>query len=91
MENINEIRIILNEDSFTHICKCGFFTIRSVDYGKTDIHFHKVDIIQLTKGEVVTKETGVEFFKFIVTGIELETLREIVKRSPIFYELSNQF
>ena len=55
MENIKEIRTLLTEEMFTHVCKVGFISIRSIDYGKTDIHFHKVDILQLVKGEIVTK------------------------------------
>jgi|Laugresbdmm110sn_1035088.scaffolds.fasta_scaffold135421_2 hypothetical protein len=91
MENIKEIRTLLTEEMFTNVCKIGFVTIRSIDYGKTDINFHKVDILQLVKGEIVTKEIGTEIFKFALQDLGTEMIREIVKRSPIFYELSNQF
>jgi hypothetical protein len=57
---------------------------------KQFIHFYKVDILQLVKGEIVTKEMGNETFKFALQYLGTEMIREIVKRSPIFYELSNQ-
>lgn len=91
MENIKEIRTLLTEDMFTHVCKVGFISIRSNDFGKTDIHFYKVDILNLAKGEIISKEMGTEVFKFALQDIGLETIREIIKRSPVFHELSNQF
>ena len=49
-----------------------------------DIHFYKVDILQLVKGEIVTKEMGNETFKFALQDLGTEIIREIGKRSPIF-------
>ena len=91
MENIKEIRTVLTEEMFTHVCKVGFISIRSNDFGKTDINFNKFDILQLVKGEIISKELGTEVFKFALQIIDLEMIKEIVKRSPIFSELSNQF
>ncbi len=90
MENIKEIRTVITEEMFTHVCKIGFISVRSQDYGKTDLFFHKVDILNLTKGEIITKEMGTEVYKFALQDIGSEMIREIVKRSPIFHELSNQ-
>lgn len=91
MENIKEIRTVLTEEMFTHVCKVGFISIRSNDFGKTDINFNKLDILQLVKGEIISKELGTEVFKFALQIIDAEMIKEIVKRSPIFSELSNQF
>lgn len=91
MENIKENRTVLTEEMFTHVCKIGFISINSPDFGKTDINFYKVDILQLIKGEIVTKELGTQVFKFALQITDPEMIKEIVKRSPIFYELSNQF
>lgn len=91
MENIKEIRTVLTEEMFTHVCKVGFISIRSNDFGKTDINFNKFDILQLVKGEIISKELGTEVFKFALQIIDPEMIKEIVKRSPIFSELSNQF
>lgn len=90
MEENKEIRILLTEDSFTYVCKVGFITHKSPQFGKIDIHFYKKDILDLVKGEIVTKNLAGELFKFALQDLGLEYLKEIVKRSPIFYELSTQ-
>jgi len=87
----NERRIIFNEDLLTNLCKMGFLKHQSPTFGRIDIHFYKHDIISLTKGEIVTKDLGDEVFKFVIqNNLDIETIREIVKRSPIYYELSTQ-
>jgi hypothetical protein len=91
MENQNEIRIILTEDKFTHVCKIGYFTHQSQGFGKTDIHFSKKDILDLVSGKIISKEIGDELFKFALQDLGIDYIREIVKRSPLFYELSTQF
>jgi ferredoxin-like protein FixX len=89
--NQNEIRIILTEDKFTYICKVGHFTHRSPQYGNIDIHFTKKDIIELVSGKILSKEIVSELFKFALQDLGIEYTREIIKRSPLFYELSTQF
>lgn len=89
MEN-REIRILFNEDSFTNLCKMGFIKHQSPTLGRFDIHFYKHDILSLTKGEIVSKDIDTELFRFMLQDIGTETIKEIVKRSPIYYELSNQ-
>lgn len=89
MEN-KEIRILFNEDSFTNLCKIGFIKHQSPTIGRMDIHFYKHDIITLTKGEIVSKDIDTELFRFMLQDLGSETIREIIKRSPIYYELSNQ-
>ena len=39
-----EIRIVLNEMTFTNLCKSGFFTHNSPEFGKSDIHIYKQHI-----------------------------------------------
>lgn len=89
MEN-KETRILFNEDSFTNLCKMGFIKHQSPAIGRFDLHFYKHDIIKLAKGEIVSKDVDAEVFKFMLQDIGSETIREIIKRSPIYYELSNQ-
>lgn len=90
MEDIKEIRILLTEDSFTNLCKIGFIKHQTPELGRFDIQFYKLDITDLAKGKIVTKQFGNEVIKFMLQDIGLETIREIIKRSPIYYELSNQ-
>jgi len=91
MENL-EIRILFTEDTFTNLCKNGFIKHQSPTQGRLDIHFYKQDLLSLVKGEIVTKEIDTnEVMKFKLQTLDVEQLREIVKRSPVYYELSNQF
>jgi hypothetical protein len=90
MEEIKEIRVLLTEDNFTHLCKIGFIKHQTPELGRFDIQFYKIDIIDLTQGKVVTKQFSEQVIKFMLQDIGIETIREIVKRSPIYYELSNQ-
>lgn len=90
MEEIKEIRILFTEDNFTYLCKAGFIKHQTPEMGRFDIQFYKTDIIELTQGKIVTKQFGEQVIKFMLQDIGIETIREIIKRSPIYYELSNQ-
>ncbi len=91
MENIKQINISLNEDNFTYICKVGFLTHKSPEYGKTDIHFSRKDILDIVNGKIVIKDVANEIFNFALQDLGIDYIREIVKRSPLFFELSTQF
>lgn len=82
-----EIRIVLNEMTFTNLCKSGFFTHNSPEFGKSDIHIYKHDIKQLITDKVVSKEIGSEVFKIALAKLEYELVKEIIRRSPIFSEM----
>lgn len=89
MNEVKEIRTLLTEDKFSQLLKVGFIRNKTA-IGSTDLHFYKHDIISLTKGEIVSKDFTGESHKFMLVELDAETLREMVKRSPIYYELSNQ-
>jgi hypothetical protein len=89
MTEPNEIRTVLTEDKFSQVCKIGFIKQPS-NYGVDNIYFYKKDILALSKGEIVTKIASGQVLKFMLTTLDLETVREIIKRSPVFYELSNE-
>jgi len=89
MEN-QIIKISLTESNFTHISKVGSLTYQTKQFGNSIINFHKTDIINLAKGQIVIKEIGVDSFQFILQFNDLETIKEIIKRSPIYYELSSE-
>jgi len=89
MEN-QIIKISLTESNFTHISKVGSLTYQNKQFGNSIINFHKTDIINLAKGQIVIKEIGVDSFQFILQFNDLETIKEIIKRSPIYYELSSE-
>ena len=85
-----EIRTSLNEAMFTNICKHGFIRHQSTLSGTYDISFTRIDIKHLCKGEVLEKQTDDAVLKFGLQDIGSELIREIVKRSPIYSELSQE-
>lgn len=80
---MKEIRIVLTENMFTNICKNGFMR-----YGSSDISFSKNDIKVLTLGEILDKELDDSLFRFILEDIGMETIIEILKRSPIYSDMT---
>lgn len=83
MEN-KEIRTVLNESAFTNLCKVGY--IRA----KNDILFNKLDIKALISGDILEKIEDDAIYKFMLQDIGIDNIREILKRSPVFSELSNE-
>jgi hypothetical protein len=85
-----EITTSLNEAMFTNICKHGFMKHQSTLTGAYDIRFTRVDMKQLCSGEVLEKQTDDAVLKFGLQDIGSDLIREIVKRSPIYSELSQE-
>jgi hypothetical protein len=90
-ENNNEIRIVLNESTFTNLVKKG-----TISDGTNLIQFTNRDMIELCKGKIVEKEiilwTGnIEYKILLQQDISNENINEILKRSPIFSDLAGSF
>jgi hypothetical protein len=85
-----EIRTSLNESMFTNICKHGFIRHQSTLSGTYEISFTRIDIKHLCKGEVLEKQTDDAVLKLALQDIGSDLIREIVKRSPIYSELSQE-
>ena len=85
-----ERRILLTEGMFTGICKMGF-----LKDGNTQLNFTSNEIATLCKGEILEKTyndwTENIIFKFVLQDIGFEMINEILKRSPIFGDLSGSF
>lgn len=82
----NEIRTVLNEVTFTNLCKSGVAK-HGTDYNKTDVYFTKVDMKILISGEIVTKNENDQVFQYMLQDIGFELIKEILRRSPIYGEM----
>jgi hypothetical protein len=89
---MKEIKILLTEPIFTNLCKKGYYTAVE-NNSKNDLYFTKEDIKLLTNGKVVTKEASYEQtnWMFMLQDIGIEIIVEILKRSPIYSEISTNF
>ncbi len=85
-----EIRTLLNEVMFTNICKHGFIKHQSTLSGTYDVRFTRVDMKHLCAGDVLEKQTDDAILMFALQDLGSEMIREIVKRSPIYSELSQE-
>ncbi len=85
-----EIRTLLNEVMFTNICKHGFIKHQSTLSGTYDVRFTRVDMRHLCLGDIIEKQTDDAILKFALQDLGSETVREIVKRSPIYSELAQE-
>jgi TRAP-type mannitol/chloroaromatic compound transport system substrate-binding protein len=83
---MKETRILLNETTFTNLCKMGYFT-HNGQLGTTNITITKNDIKKLTNGEIVSKDFSDEVIKIALKDIGFELIKEIIKRSPMFSEM----
>lgn len=85
-----EIRTTLTESSFTGLCKNGYVKHQSTLSGAYDIRFTKNDMKHLCQGDIIEKVTDDSILKFAIQDIGKDLIREIVKRSPIYSELSQE-
>jgi hypothetical protein len=83
---MQERKILLDEFSFTNVCKFGFIKHLS-PLGTTNIHIHKRDIKELFEGKIVTKEFSDEVVQIAIVALDPVLVKEIIRRSPMFGEL----
>ena len=87
---MKEIRNSLNEVMFTNICKHGFIRHQSTLSGTFDVRFSKNDMKQLCLGQIVEKDADDAILKFALQDLGLDTIKEVVKRSPIYSDLAQE-
>jgi TRAP-type mannitol/chloroaromatic compound transport system substrate-binding protein len=83
---MKETRILLNETTFTNLCKMGYFTHLG-ELGTQNVTITKTDIKRLSKGEIISKDFSNETIKIALQDIGFELVKEIIKRSPMFSEM----
>lgn len=86
---MKEIRTVLTESSFSSLCKTGFIPVET-NLGKIDLRFSRVDIKELSTGKILEKVQDDVKFLYALQDLGTDTIREIVKRSPLYSELSQE-
>ena len=88
--DMEEKRISLSEALFTNICKMGF-----IKDGNFQLDFTSNEIKTLCRGEILEKtynNWGSNInYKFGLQDLGFEMINEILKRSPIYSDLSGNF
>jgi hypothetical protein len=83
---MQEIKITLREVDFINVCKTGTINYNT-GYNKLVAYISKIEMKKLALGELVEKEVEGEVFNIIVSGIDIDMIKEILRRSPIFSDL----
>lgn len=83
---MDDIKILLNETTFTNLCKSGFVLYNHPKYGRFDIPITKIDIKNMAKGEIIKKDLEYNF-QIAVSDFGFENIKEIIKRSPLYADL----
>jgi hypothetical protein len=83
---MKEIRILLNEATFTNLCKSGFVRYNHPETGRHDIPISKEEIKSMTKGNILDKESD-GHFRIAIGDFGIDNIKEIIKRSPLYSQL----
>jgi hypothetical protein len=81
-----EKRILLTETTFTNLCKNGFVKYESPNI--VFLTFTKGDIQKLISGAIVEKSENEDVYKFLLQDLGTDLIIEILRRSPIYSDLS---
>jgi len=77
----------LSETGFTNLCKFGFLV--SFNPTREEIYMTKNDIRKLAKGEMVEKD-GYNSYKIILQDIGMDLIKQIIKRTPLYSDISEE-
>ena len=82
------IKLVLNENTFTGVCKSGEIVYGS-GYYKVSLNINKQNMKSLALGESVILESNIsdERFEVVTQNITLETAKEILKRAPLYSDM----
>ena len=78
------MRILLNEPTFSQMCKIGFIRYNLADGRKLEFPISSSDMRVLTSGKILTKTSDDTKVEIALQDIGLEMIREILMRSPVF-------
>ena len=81
-----EIRILLNETSFTNLCKTGFLTHKSPS-GTRNISITSLDMKKIATGDILTKISEDDTIMIALSDIGTTLIKEIIKRSPVYSQM----
>jgi hypothetical protein len=85
MEESN-INLMFNELGFTNVCKEGFIRYIDEDGYRKEFYLSKLDILYLLENSNILKKFSTDTIN-IFLNIDKETIKEIIKRSPLYSNL----
>lgn len=91
MENTKEFKVLLNETLFTQIIKVGRFTyILNSEGSKIEFPLTSFDVRELSAGKILMRKIEDYIFQITLNGLDKETIREILRRSPLYSSIAEE-
>lgn len=87
---MKEVKVLLNEATFTTVCKAGFLTYIPTSGTKIELAFTYEDVKRLTSGEIINKTFSELNFLIALQDIGTVVIKEILMRSPVFFNLASE-
>ena len=87
---MKEVKVLLNEATFTTVCKAGFLTYIPTSGTKIELSFTYQDVKKLATGEIITKSFSELTFLIALQDIGIPMIKEILMRSPVFSNLAQE-
>lgn len=85
---MEEIKILLNELTFTSLCKTGFIQYKKSMFSRTDVYITKNEMVELLAGKILEKRVDGVKLMIALQDIGIDLIREIVRRSPIYSDIA---
>jgi hypothetical protein len=85
---MKEVVILLNESTFTNLCKIGFIKQKNFMFSGGDIYITKIDMVELINGKIIEKIVDDCLYKIAIQNIDIDLIKEIIIRSPIYSDIN---
>lgn len=90
MDN-KDIKILLNESTFTQIAKLGRINYIQSDGSKLEITLTTMDVRELCSGKLLMKKVDENMIHVLLQpNLSKDIIKEILKRTPLFSSLSEE-
>ncbi len=85
-----EIKILLTESSFSQVVKMGRIIYSIGESSQIEITLTSMDVREICAGKILMKKVDEQVIQIAITQIPKETIREILKRTPLYSSISEE-
>ncbi len=86
-----EIKIVLNESSFSQVVKVGRIVyILNVEGQKVELPLTSIDVKEICKGNILIRRVDDYIVKVALNVIDREMIKEILRRTPLYSSLAEE-
>lgn len=89
MEN-KDIKILLNEASFSQALKMGRIIYNINEFSKIEFPLTSIDVREICNGKILMKKIEDLIVQVAIVQLPKELIREILKRTPLYSSLAEE-